>query len=204
MKLIVGLGNPGPKYAGTRHNLGFDVLDELARRRDLAFGSSPAEALMARDRGLDAHVMLAKPTTFMNRSGEAVGTLSRYFRVDPGDVLIIVDDTNLPLGRLRARSEGSEGGHNGLRSIVEALATRAFPRLRLGIGRGDVQRDLANHVLARFEDEEVGTIQEMVTQAADAAELFIESDILTVMNRFNAPEPQDDASGNGSQGPASS
>ena len=110
MKLIVGLGNPGPKYAGTRHNLGFDVLDELARRRDLAFGSSPAEALMARDRGLDAHVMLAKPTTFMNRSGEAVGTLSRYFRVDPGDVLIIVDDTNLPLGRLRARSEGSEGG----------------------------------------------------------------------------------------------
>ena len=204
MKLIVGLGNPGSKYAGTRHNLGFDVVDELARRRGLAFESSPAEALMARERGPDVHVMLAKPMTFMNRSGEVVGALSRYFHVDPGDVLIVVDDTNLPLGRLRARVEGSDGGHNGLRSIVEALATSTFPRLRLGIGRGDGRRDLADHVLARFKEDEVGAIQEMVTRAADAAELFIKSDILTVMNRFNAPEPREDASGNKTHDPSSS
>jgi len=188
VKLIVGLGNPGSKYAGTRHNLGFDVIDELARRRNLTFESSPADAVVARERGLDAHVMLAKPMTFMNRSGDAVGMLSRYFRIEPDSILIVVDDANLPLGRMRARSEGSAGGHNGLQSIMTALATPAFPRLRLGVGRGDSRRDLADHVLARFDDDEIGAIEEMVTGAADAAELFVDDSILAVMNRFNASD----------------
>ena len=188
MKLIVGLGNPGSKYGGTRHNLGFEVVDEVARRRGLTFESSPADAVMARERGPDAQLMLAKPTTFMNRSGEAVGVVCRYYRIQVADILVVADDANLPLGRLRARRSGSEGGHNGLRSVILALATREFSRLRMGVGRGEDQRDLAAHVLARFAAEEIATIGEMITRAADAVELFVERGITTVMNRFNAPE----------------
>ena len=195
MKLIVGLGNPGPKYEGTRHNLGFEVVDEVARRRGLTFESSPADVVMARARGPDAQLMLAKPMTFMNRSGPAVGVLSRYFRVGTHDLMVVVDDANLPLGRLRARPNGSEGGHNGLRSVILALATREFPRLRLGVGRGETQRDLANHVLARFAPDEVARIDEMITCAADAVEVFVESGIATVMNRFNAPERPEEETG---------
>lgn len=189
MKLIVGLGNPGSKYEGTRHNVGFDVVDEYARRRGLTFGSCPADALMARERGPD--VILAKPLTFMNLSGGAVGTLSRYYRVDHDDILVVVDDANLPLGRLRARPEGSDGGHNGLKSVIAELGTQEFPRLRLGVGRGGLGRELVGHVLSRFEKDERGKIEELVTRAADAAEVFVEEDILTVMNRFNGSDPGD-------------
>jgi PTH1 family peptidyl-tRNA hydrolase len=189
VKLIVGLGNPGSKYEGTRHNVGFDVVDEYARRRGLTFGSSPADALMARERGPD--VILAKPLTFMNLSGGAVGTLSRYYRVNHDDILVVVDDANLPLGRLRARPEGSDGGHNGLKSVIAELGTQEFPRLRLGVGRGGLGRELVGHVLSRFEKDERGKIEELVTRAADAAEVFVEEDILTVMNRFNASDPGD-------------
>ena len=188
MKLIVGLGNPGSKYGGTRHNLGFEVVDEVARRRGLTFESSRADAIIARERGPDAQLMLAKPMTFMNRSGDAVGPLSRYFRIEPDDILIVADDANLPLGRLRARPNGSDGGHNGLRSVILGLATREFPRVRMGVGRGETQRDLADHVLARFAADEIETITEMTMRAADAVELFVESGIAAVMNRFNAPE----------------
>ena len=191
MKLIVGLGNPGSKYEGTRHNVGFDVVDEYARRRGLTFGSCPADALLARERGPDARVILAKPLTFMNLSGGAVGTLSRYYRVDPADILVVVDDANLPLGRLRVRPEGSDGGHNGLRSVIEEFGTQEFPRLRVGVGRGGLGRELVGHVLSRFEDDERGKIEELVTRAADAAEVFVEEDILTVMNRFNASDQSD-------------
>ena len=123
MKLIVGLGNPGSKYRGTRHNIGFEIVDELARRRNLVFESSPAEAVMARERGPDARMMLVKPLTYMNLSGVAVGTLARYFRVGFEDVLVVTDDVNLTLGRVRARPSGSDGGHNGLRSVIELLGT---------------------------------------------------------------------------------
>ena len=184
MKLIVGLGNPGPQYAGTRHNVGFDVVDELARRRALVFEASPADAVMARERGPDARLMLAKPLTFMNLSSRAVGALTRYYRVDTGDVLIVTDDVNLPLGRLRARRGGSDGGHNGLRSVIELLGT-AVARLRIGVDRGDRRRDLAGHVLARFERSELDTIGPAVVQAGDAAEVFVSDGIEAVMNRFN-------------------
>jgi len=193
VKLIVGLGNPGLQYQGTRHNLGFAVVDELARRRGLAFESSTADALMARERVAGSQVMLAKPMAFMNRSGESVGVLSRYYRVGASNILIVVDDANLALGRLRARPEGSDGGHNGLRSIIGALATRQFPRLRLGVGRGDTRRALADYVLARFDEDEAGTIDTMIVRAADAAEVFIDEDILAVMNRFNTSGLPDEA-----------
>src|SRR5512147_3061604 len=152
MKLIAGLGNPGRQYTGTRHNVGFEVLDLLARRHGLTFDAAPADALMARWRTplVPGGVLLVKPLTFMNRSGIAVGELVRYFRVDVPDVLVIIDEAALDLGRLRARSRGSAGGHNGLKSIAEHLGTEEYPRLRLGVGRGDERRDLADHVLAKF------------------------------------------------------
>ena len=193
MKLLVGLGNPGSKYQGTRHNVGFEVVDELARRRRLVFESSPADAVMARERGPNARVILAKPLTFMNLSGRAVSALARYYRIPVADVLIVTDDANLPLGRLRARRGGSEGGHNGLRSVIEALGTEQVARLRVGVDRGDSRRDLADHVLAVFEKSEVETIRSAIDTAADAAELFANEGIEIVMNRFNRTVSADDA-----------
>lgn len=188
MQLVVGLGNPGPKYRGTRHNIGFEVVDELARRAGVAFESAPVNALVARMRvaGRAEPVLVAKPLTFMNASGEAVGGLMRYFKIEPADVLVIVDEVQLPLARIRARPRGSAGGHNGLKSLVAHIG-QDFPRLRIGVGRGDARRDLADHVLSRFDGDEAADVAAMTARAADAAELFISSGIEAVMNRFNAP-----------------
>ncbi len=187
MKLIAGLGNPGPKYAGTRHNVGFEVVDAFARRHALSFEAAPADALIAKWRTplVDGGVLLVKPLAFMNRSGLAVGELARYFRVDIADLFVIVDEVALELGRLRARARGSAGGHNGLKSVAEQLGTDEYSRLRIGVGRGDQRRDLADHVLARFDADEVPIVTEMVGRAADAVETFIESGIESVMNTFN-------------------
>ena len=192
MKAIVGLGNPGPQYKGTRHNVGFDVVDELARRASVSFESAPAEALIARwrrpDGGPNSDVLLVKPLTFMNLSGQAIGELSRYFKIDVVDLLIVVDEVHLPLGRLRARTRGSAGGHNGLKSIIAHLGD-GFSRLRVGVGRGGDQRNLADHVLSRFEKDEVAEVERMTARAADAAEMFIASGIEAVMNAFNGGDP---------------
>ena len=185
MKLIVGLGNPGSQYLGTRHNVGFEVVDEVAVRRELAFESCPAEAVVARERGPGSRVMLVKPLTFMNLSGRAVGHLSRYFRIAVDDVLIVTDDVNLPLGRLRARARGSDGGHNGLRSVIGEFGTENVARLRVGVGRGDGRLDLADHVLSRFQDDEVEMIRLAIRRAADAAEAYEREGISAVMDRFN-------------------
>lgn len=203
MKLVVGLGNPGPAYRGTRHNIGFAVMDELARRAGVAFETSPVSALMAKVRrpGDSAPVMLAKPLTFMNLSGEAVGGLLRYFRIEPSDLLVVVDEVQLPLGRLRAGPSGSAGGHNGLKSIIAQLGPE-FARLRVGVGRGDARRDLSDHVLAAFDAGEASQVDEMTSRAADAAEAFVDQGIDAVMARFNAAKresPADEA-GAGSDG----
>lgn len=186
MKLIVGLGNPGARFRGTRHNIGFAVLDELARRANEEFGPSAVDAATARWRLRET--LLAKPLTFMNASGEAVGSLVRYFKIDPAELLIVVDEVQLPLGRLRARARGSAGGHNGLKSVIEHLGEE-FSRLRVGVGRGDARRDLADHVLAKFDREEAGEVERMTTRAADAGEMFIASGIEAVMNSFNGGDP---------------
>jgi len=195
LKAIFGLGNPGPRYKGTRHNVGFDVLDELARRAAVAFESAPAEALVAksRTRASDADpigepVLLGKPLTYMNLSGQAIGELVRYFRIDPVDVLVIVDEAQLPLGKLRARARGSAGGHNGLKSVIAHIG-ESFGRLRLGVGRGSEQRDLADHVLAKFDKAEGAEVERMIARAADAAELFVASGIAAVMNKYNGGDP---------------
>ena len=188
MKAVVGLGNPGAQYKGTRHNVGFAVLDELARRASVEFESAPADALMARWRRTDEPVLLVKPLTYMNLSGQAVGELSRYFKIEPVDLLIVVDEVQLPLGKLRARARGSAGGHNGLKSVIAHLGDN-YGRLRLGVGRGDSRRDLADHVLARFDQDEAADAERMISRAADAAETFITSGIAAVMNQFNGGDP---------------
>ena len=189
MKLIVGLGNPGRKYAGTRHNIGFDVLDRVAERHRLDWESAPAEAMMAKWRAAGA--LVAKPLTFMNLSGHAVGDLLRFFKVDVADLLVVADEVQLEIGRLRARPEGSAGGHNGLKSVIAQLGTEKFARLRIGVGRGDARRDLADHVLAAFDPDERVVVAETVDRAADAVELFISDGIGPVMNRFNRKEDRE-------------
>ncbi len=198
MKLVVGLGNPGPEYRDTRHNVGFLVIDELARRWGLDQWRERFEALTAKTARGGEPVLLAKPVTFMNLSGRAVAGLAGFYKIEPDAVLVITDDAALPLGRLRARREGSDGGHNGLKSLAQALGTPAFPRLRIGVGRGEIQApdgrvlgrpDMADHVLGRFRPDEHDTISAAVRRAADASEAFIAEGIERVMNVFNGPEP---------------
>jgi peptidyl-tRNA hydrolase, PTH1 family len=186
VKLVVGLGNPGRKYAGTRHNIGFDVVDEVAARHGLEWEGAPADALMARWRL--PQVLLAKPLTFMNLSGHATLDLLQYFKIDVADLLVIVDETQLDLGRLRARANGSAGGHNGLKSIIEQLGSDRFARLRIGVGRGDARRDLADHVLARFDEDERPIVKDTIVRAADAVESFVNDGLDVMMNRFNRKE----------------
>jgi PTH1 family peptidyl-tRNA hydrolase len=148
------------------------------------------EALTARDRTADT--LLAKPLTFMNLTGAAVGGLAQFYRIELADVFVIVDDVNLELGRLRARAAGSAGGHNGLKSIIGALGSDAFARMRIGVGGGEPRRDLSGHVLGRFAPEERPIVAEAVSRSADAAELFLAEGIAPVMNRFNRREEKED------------
>jgi peptidyl-tRNA hydrolase, PTH1 family len=191
MKLVVGLGNPGSEYRDTRHNIGFLVIDELARRWNTGASREQFDALVVKTVADGTPVMLVKPLTFMNLSGQAVAALAGYYKVEPADVLALTDDVALPLGRLRARREGGAGGHNGLKSLIEQLGTQSFPRLRLGVGRGDGRRDLADHVLGRFEADERETVSAAVLRAADATEMFLRDGIERAMNAFNAAEKQD-------------
>ncbi len=198
VKLIAGLGNPGREYRDTRHNIGFMVVDEIARRHGLTFAMAPSQvpdAFVVKRFGAPdggPPVLLAKPLTYMNRSGDAVSALARYYGIEPVDLLVVYDDIDLPFTKLRARARGSAGTHNGMRSVVERLGTLEFPRLRLGVGRGDSRRDLADHVLAKFEQDEQSDLEGFITRAADAAEMFAADGILKVMNVYNA-EPADSA-----------
>ena len=191
MKLIVGLGNPGREYRDTRHNVGFRVVDEIARRHGLDWAAGPSQVpdtLVAKKFGSEP-VLLAKPLTYMNRSGDVVAALARYFEIAFEDLLIVIDEADLPFLRMRARARGSAGGHNGLKSVIERLGTNEFSRLRLGVGRGEGRRDLANHVLARFETDEQADLESFIARAADAAEMFAAEGILKVMNEYNPDAP---------------
>ena len=200
MKLIVGLGNPGPKYAGTRHNAGFDAVDLLARRHGSLWEAAPrgVDSLVARWRADPStalragDVILAKPLTFMNLSGAAIIGLLQFYKIDPADLLVIVDEVQLETGRIRIRPSGSAGGHNGLKSVIGSLGSEAFSRLRIGVGRGDNRRDLADHVLARFEADERPVIEDAVARSADAAETFVKDGVAAAMNRYNT-KPDDPA-----------
>jgi len=186
MKLIVGLGNPGSRYRGTRHNVGWEVLERLARKHGIAIEEDTGWAEVGRGDIGPHRVVLARPMTYVNASGMAVQDLRRRFRVKPSDLFLIVDDLDLPLGRLRLRQKGTAGGHNGLRSVIEALGTDGFPRMRVGIGRPPGKTDAADHVLARFSAEERQMLNDALDRAVEALEVAIVDGVDVAMNRFNA------------------
>lgn len=183
--LIVGLGNPGPQYAGNRHNVGFQCVDELAARHDMSwrrsarFKSSLAEGHIGPHR-----VLLVKPLTFMNDSGTAVGPLARYYKVPPERILVIYDDLDLPLARLRLRPGGSSGGHNGINSLIAHLNTQDFPRLRIGIGR-PVHGDPIDYVLGDFDRDQEPVIRAAREQVDEIVVTFLSEGMREAMNRYN-------------------
>ncbi|HUG92670.1 MAG TPA: aminoacyl-tRNA hydrolase [Planctomycetaceae bacterium] len=188
MKLVVGLGNPGAKYRGTRHNVGFDVLAEVARRL-----GGPAAALKFDAELADAFdggekVLLAAPQTYMNESGRAVRAICDFYQAATSDLLVVCDDINLDCGRLRMRPGGSDGGQKGLRDIINRLGTEEFARLRIGIGRPPGRMDAAAYVLSRFRTEEREVIDEAIQRAADGVEVWRRAGLEAAMNRVNAPE----------------
>ena len=190
MRLIVGLGNPGEKYRRTRHNVGFMLADALAGEFGGHHWYEEADALVSEAEIAGEPVLVVKPQTFMNRSGASVAELVSAHGVASGDVMVVVDDVAIELGTLRIRERGGHGGHNGLRSIIELLGTEDFPRLRIGIRRGEVQGDLADYVLAPFPEEDVLVVQEAVGFAVEAVEWAMREGTASAMSRYNGPLKQ--------------
>lgn len=183
--MLVGLGNPGLKYKKSRHNIGFMVIDEFVRTHKAQFTAKSKNYKITNTKlNGGQNVVLAKPRTFMNRSGEAVAELVREFKVPHNKLLIILDDFNLPFGKLRFRSEGSTGGHNGLKSIIDQLQSTAFPRLRIGIGQ-EFSEDPINFVLGKFNKEEKKLLPEIIKRSADACLFFVKNGISKTMNKYN-------------------
>lgn len=185
--LVVGLGNPGTEYECTRHNVGFRVIDELARRLKTPWKPGKGEYSFASRSVGGKDVVLGKPLTYMNNSGLAVSDLLERYHVGLQDMIVVVDDFALPLGTIRVRAGGSDGGHNGLSSIIYSLNTDGFSRIRCGIGQEAMppKENMAEFVLSPFESEEMDRVEKMVARAADAALEFVESGIGQTMNRFN-------------------
>ncbi len=183
--LVVGLGNPGREYAQTRHNVGFQIVTRLAEKHGLSFTRMQNEALVATGRIDDVRVVLAKPQTWMNESGRAVGPLARFYKVEPARLLIVYDDLDIPLGTLRLRGEGGSAGHKGMRSTIERLGTQSFPRLRVGIGRPPGRMDAADYVLQPFSRDEELLMDSTRDRAVEAIERFLAEGIAAAMNRFN-------------------
>lgn len=192
--LVVGLGNPGRKYEKNRHNAGFHCLDCLAEAYHMSFDTSRDQARVALGRVAGRRVVLAKPQTYMNDSGLAVGALARFYKVEPGQVLVVYDDLDLPQGTLRLRPQGSAGGHRGMLSIIQHLGTRDFPRLRVGIGRPPGRMPPQAYVLKDFSGDEWAEMQEVYARAVAAIESFVADGIKEAMNRFNArPDGEDES-----------
>ena len=191
MKLIVGLGNPGPKYAGTRHNVGFEVVDYLAAGPGCSAFREKFEAFVAEMKEGDETVLLMKPLTFMNLSGRAVRAAIDFYKLTAEQVLVICDDFNLPLGKLRIRAKGSDGGQKGLRSVQEHLGTDSYTRVRIGVGE-PVVGDAVDHVLSKFKPGERKAIDDAITNAGQAALVWLRQGTEAAMNRFNAGEEKND------------
>ena len=184
--LVVGLGNPGGQYENTRHNAGFLTADELARRGRFAIQRLKFKALTAAVEISGQGVLMMKPTTYMNLSGEAVGEAARFYKIPPDHVLVISDDVSLPLGKLRIRTGGSAGGHNGLKSIIQHLGADQFPRVKVGVGeKPHPDYDMADWVLGKFQGEDKKVMDEAVKRAADAVECYLKDGPQKAMNRFN-------------------
>ncbi len=192
MNLIVGLGNPGPQYAQSRHNVGFWCINRLSRAHGIRLKTHTRLATTGQGRLADHEVLLVKPRTFVNLSGRAVAALMRRYHVAPFDVLVIYDDLDLPLGRLRIRARGSHGGHKGMKSVVEAIGSQDFPRIRIGIGRPQVEgqptyepEEVAGYVLAPLTAAEKRVLEEAADRAAEAVSVILAEGIEVAMNRYN-------------------
>ena len=185
MKLIVGLGNPGTKYAGTRHNVGFSVIVGLADKYNIELSEKKHKAIYGRGMIEGEKVILAMPQTFMNLSGESVRELVDYYKCDPSDVIVAYDDIDLAVGKLRIREKGSAGGHNGMKNIISHLGTQEFVRVRVGIGKKPDRMDLAYYVLSRFGKDELPEIKAGCDNACDAITLILKDSAAAAMNKYN-------------------
>ena len=184
MKLIVGLGNPGKEYERTRHNAGFLVIDELARKLNVSINEKKMNALYTIYRHKGESIILLKPQTYMNLSGEAVLKFKNYYNIDTKDIIVIHDDLDLPLGKIRIREKGSCGGQNGMRNIIDLLHTNEIKRIRVGISH-DRQYDTKDYVLGRFDEESMKVFNEVKDKASDALIYSFDNTFINVMNRFN-------------------
>lgn len=186
MFLIVGLGNPGRQYEHTRHNAGFDVMDALAEKYNISISESGHKALFGKGMIGGQKVILAKPQTFMNLSGESVAELLHYYKIDPEEeLLVIFDDISLAPGNIRIRKKGSAGGHNGIKNIIAMTGTENFKRIKVGVGEKPAGWDLADHVLGRMSEEDRAAFEEAVMESVKAAEMILEDEIDQAMNDFN-------------------
>lgn len=190
MKMVVGLGNPGQKYNGTRHNVGFDVIAELARRYDVGRPKSKFNGEFAETIIQNEKTVLVCPLTFMNLSGQCVRAAVDFYKLELDDLLIICDDFNLALGRIRLRPSGSAGGQNGLNDTIERLGSQKFGRLRLGIGQPPPKWEVSNYVLGKFDPDDRVEIDKAIVRSADAAEAWVSGGMPLAMNRFNADPNQ--------------
>jgi PTH1 family peptidyl-tRNA hydrolase len=183
MRVIVGLGNPGKKYEMTRHNIGFLVVDHLAEKHGIKVDTIKHKALIGSGTINGEKVILVKPQTFMNLSGESVMAIMNYYKVAIEDLMVVYDDVDIDLCRLRLRKKGSSGSHNGMKNIIYLLKDDNFPRLRFGIGRPE--RDIIEHVLGRFSSESMDELKEAIVRAGEALETYIDDGIEIAMNKFN-------------------
>lgn len=186
MILIVGLGNPGREYAGTRHNIGFGVIARLADRYNITWNSKEHKAVCAKGIIGGEKVILAQPQTFMNLSGESVRSIADYYKIDPENIIVAYDDIDLEVGQIRVRRKGSAGGHNGIKNIIQHLGTNEFPRVKVGVGAKPEGGDLVRHVLGHFSKEEEQVMSESLDAAVEAVEAIITDGIEAAMNRYNA------------------
>jgi PTH1 family peptidyl-tRNA hydrolase len=184
LRLVAGLGNPGSQYSSTRHNVGFMVIDYLARKKEVTFSKSAA---WSSELGKWGDILLIKPLSYMNRTGEVIGPFAHYFKVQAEEILVVVDDVALPLGRLRLRPSGSDGGHNGLKSLIAHLG-EDFMRLRIGIGASGEAGELSDHVLGKFDRPEQPTIDRAIERAVEAIEDVAHHGIASAMNHYNKAE----------------
>ena len=185
MLLVVGLGNPGTKYDATRHNVGFRFIDLIAKKFDIRLNDRRAKAVLGEGRVAGHEVILAKPRTFMNNSGEAFPYLLNRFNLSPNDIIVIYDDLHLPVGKIRVRPSGSAGGHNGLKSIISALGTSSFPRIKIGIGSPEEDTSQVRYVLGTFSPDEIDTINNSISTAAKIVSDTILQGLDWTMNHYN-------------------
>lgn len=185
MKLIVGLGNPTKEYENTRHNIGFMAIDALGEANGIRIDTLKHKALIGKGLIEGQKVILAKPVTYMNLSGEAVREISDYYKIPAEDIIIIFDDTTLDVGRMRIRKKGSAGGHNGIKSIISHLGTMDFPRIKVGIGEKKEGQDLADYVLGKFSKEDREVLKEVLNDVKKAVNLMLWDDIAEAMNLYN-------------------